>query len=59
MGQQYIGAAVLNKFERLFVQPVGLSILYGDSARVRWPNRLLRRLLSLLTFLIYRPQRQR
>lgn len=34
MGQQYLGAAILNKYERLFVQSVGLSILYGDSARV-------------------------
>jgi len=34
MGQQYLGGAILNKYERLFVQSVGLSILYGESARV-------------------------
>ena len=34
MGQQYLGGAILHKFERLHVQSFDLSILYSDTARV-------------------------
>lgn len=34
MGQQYVGAAILNKYERLHVQSLDLSILYSESGRV-------------------------
>lgn len=34
MGQQYIGGAILNRFERLHVQTMDLSTLYSQSDRV-------------------------
>ena len=34
MGQQYLGAALLSKFEGLHVQNMGLSTLMSDSTRV-------------------------